>query len=233
MAKPLVFIMNTPQRSVQSLYNTLSADCTVFTVTDWGEYPKRGALPNAIRCFEQALKFEGPFTIVQDDIEVCKNFGRYIVQYMGMLEQLNMPIMWYSYPHLWNDGWQPSKTLLVQYEPERFLNTQAVSYPSKLAGRIHGDLCEMLGGFIKPDDLGFFHGDDQCIQRSLCVRRREFFVHIPNLVQHVGEESIVAPGLTLYDGYRQSRCYVGRGFDAMQLKIPEPWNYQPSTRKRT
>jgi hypothetical protein len=58
------------------------------------------------------------------------------------------------------------------------------------------------------------HGGDTLIARILTGRR--YGVHVPNLLQHIGAQSICNPGQGLA-GVRVANNYPGRSFDAHRL----------------
>ncbi len=222
MGSPKIVVMNHPDRNPYTLLKQLSVCHDAVVVTDT---MRKGALHNAISAFTVGVELGGPVTILQDDVEVCINFLPYMAQYLGHVERHGTVIQWFMNGHNFNAGWDAFKAVLHERTPDQFLSTQAVTYPHDLAVKILAHL-KRVEPDVRPDDLGRKHGDDMHIRDAMILADRHFYIHVPALVQHIGEDSLVAPGLSLYDGFRQSKCYVGRGFDALNLTVPEPFNWK-------
>jgi len=224
--KPLIHmvIMSCPPRDAEPLATALFLQGAQPCIVEDRE--RKGALWNAIQAFAVGLELGGPVTILQDDIEVCKNFVPYMARYLPHVERFRTVIQWFCNGTNYNAGWGVETAALVARGPDKFLSTQAVTYPREVAAYILPWLHEIYD-IVNPDDRGRRHGDDMHIQSILRRREQGFYIHVPNLVQHVGETSLVGPGITLYDGFRQSKCYPGKGFDALRLVVPEPFNWKP------
>lgn len=219
-----IVIMSCPPRDPEPLATALFMQGAQVCITE--DKDRKGALFGAIQAFTVALELGGPCTILQDDTEVCKNFVPYMAKYLPHVERFRTPIQWFCNGHNFNQAWQVETAQMVGRAPDRFLSTQAVTYPREVAAYILPWLHQIYAQ-VAPDDRGRKHGDDMHIQSILQSRDQAFYIHVPNLVQHVGEQSLVGPGIGLYDGFRQSKCYPGKGFDALGLLIPEPFNWKP------
>jgi len=223
MTSPEIVIMKHPDRNVDALHTQLQKQGAIVVIV--GDSNRRGALMCAIDAFTVGVQLGGPVTIVQDDVEICRNFVPYLAQYLPHFERFQTVIQWFMNGGAFNAAYDVYKALLLEQTPDRFLSTQAVTYSHNTAANILAYLKKAEPG-LRPDDLGCKHGDDAIVRDALIWIGKPYYIHVPALVQHVGEDSVVAPGLTLYDGFRQSKCYVGRGFDAMTLKVPEPFNWK-------
>lgn len=235
MDSPNIIVMACPGRDAEPLATQLFLQGAQVVIVEDRE--RKGALCNALAAFRVGLELGGPVTIFQDDTEVVKNFVPYYRQYLWHVEQQSLIIQWFCNGQNFNDTWGVEKGLLVGRTADKFLSTQAVTYSRRWAQRIY-EWLQQAARTAVPDDLGRLHGDDMHIQNCLKTYDKtypkqdghpSFHIHVPNLVQHVGEQSLVGPGITLYDGFRQSKCYPGKGFDAMRLQLVEPWSYQPPT----
>lgn len=221
-----IVIMNCPPRDPEPLATVLFMQGAQVCIVSDRE--RKGALPNAIQAFQVGLELGGPVTVLQDDVEVCKNFVPYMAQYLPHVERFRTIIQWFCNGHNVNQEWHVDRAQLLERNPDKFLSTQAVTYPREVAAYILPWLVRICAE-VNSDDRGAKHGDDMHIQSVLRARQQNFYIHVPNLVQHVGEDSMVGPGIGLYDGFRQSKCYAGRGFNALSLAIPEPFNWRPRT----
>jgi hypothetical protein len=219
-----IVVMGCPPRDPEPLATALFLQGAQVCITS--DKDRKGALFGAIQAFTVALELGGPVTILQDDVEVCKNFVPYMAKYLAHVERFRTVIQWFCNGGNYNQAWGVETASLVERAPDRFLSTQAVTYPREVAAYILPWLHQIYDQ-VQPDDKGRKHSDDRHIQSILMSRQQNFNIHVPNLVQHVGEASLVGPGIGLYDGFRQTKCYPGKGFDAMRLVIPEPFNWKP------
>jgi hypothetical protein len=222
-----IVIMSCPPRDPEPLATALFMQGAQVCITTDRE-PRKGALFGAIQAFTVGLELGGPVTILQDDIEVCKNFVPYMAKYLNHVERFRTVIQWFCNGGNYNQAWDVQDAVMVERNADKFLSTQAVTYPREVAAYILPWLIQ-IHEQVLPDDRGRKNSDDRHIQSILMSRQQNFYIHVPNLVQHVGEASLVGPGIGLYDGFRQTKCYPGKGFDAMRLVIPEPFNWKPRT----
>jgi hypothetical protein len=219
-----IVVMGCPPRDPEPLATALFLQGAQVCITIDGQ--RKGALFGAIQAFTVGLELGGPVTILQDDVEVCKNFVPYMAKYLHHVERFRTVIQWFCNGGNYNQAWQVETASLVERAPDKFLSTQAVTYPREVAAYILPWL-QQIYAQVDPDDRGKRHSDDRWIQSVLMKADQKFYIHVPNLVQHMGEDSLVGPGIGLYDGFRQSKCYPGKGFNALQLVIPEPFNWTP------
>lgn len=143
--------------------------------------------------------------VCEDDIELCAHALDYI-------EAFEVP------EHLavveWYHGRLPPETLgrqLVAEHPRKVLNLQAVTWPLR-------SLRELLAE-PRPRWWPDRHGGDDLLTIIAADLGWRWASHIPNLVQHVGAQSLVDPSRTLAGG-RSSKNYPGADFDARTLWAP-------------
>jgi hypothetical protein len=187
----------------------------------------------ALRAFELGLDcFKGqPFTVLQDDAELCDHFADYAQAFVADVMARNLIIQWYA--HGWVAGSLQAlngDVLFEQFGGRDYVCSLATTYPHEWAEKIRDYLKDQVEHDGVRDDFGKMHGDDQAIADVLSYNRKEFYVHIPSLVQHVGHVSMVAGrhvSLESHDA-RTSRCYVGKDFDARTLlsRVNVPWRKQ-------
>lgn len=221
-----IVIMSCPPRDPDYVRNQLISDGVSYphTVID-NEH--RGNLYCAIEAFSLGTKFAGPLTIVQDDIEICRGFVPYLEKYMGEVERNNLVLQWFASPHYF-----PTKDNVTGPDGFRrgaddFLFCLATTYSRKWAFQILDYLSRIAEEAEETgkwkDDTGRVHGDDMHIRDLLKREHGEYWVHVPGIVQHVGERSLVGNADVPLLGERVSRCYVGKEFDARGLEVSKPW----------
>jgi hypothetical protein len=138
--------------------------------------------------------------ILEDDVELCTNALPY-------MERARLPdafafVTWYdghAVPRGAARGIYPANAL-------RFICLQAITWKPSVAE-------ELLSSPVAaawPE----IHGGDLLIAKAL--GGRSYGVHVPNLVQHLGANSVCSPGDTLA-GARTANNYQGREFDASTL----------------
>jgi len=145
--------------------------------------------------------------VCQDDIELCTGALEYI-------EAFPVPVGAAFVE--WFDGREPGRGVgpcapWVKWECGRTLNLQAVTWRLET---IRAVLAQP-----RPAWWTLPHGVDDllcCIAGDLGW---QWGVHLPNLVQHVGAQSLVDPARTL-TGNRTSKNYPGKDFDARSLWAP-------------
>jgi len=188
---------------------------------------RQGSLPCALRVFELGLDvFKGrPFTVLQDDAEVCQGFADYLDTFTSDVATNDLVIQWYAH------GWVAGKTYrnphFAEFGGHDYVCSLATTYSPRWAEKIRSHLRDMVDHDGHKDDKGRLYGDDAAIADVLAWERKEFFVHIPSLVQHIGHVSMIAGrqvSLQSHDA-RTSRCYVGEDFDARAFigKVSVPW----------
>jgi hypothetical protein len=135
--------------------------------------------------------------ILEDDVELCTNALSY-------MERARVPhtldfVTWYD-GHIVPPG---AAAGIYPANGQYFICLQGVTWPLATAERLLSS--PIAAAWPEP------HGGDILIARIL--RGRPYGVHVPNLVQHLGAESVVTPGATLV-GARTATNYPGRAFDA-------------------
>jgi hypothetical protein len=138
--------------------------------------------------------------ILEDDVELCRNALTYI-------ERTPIPhdldfITWFD-GHIIQSGASPG---IYSVPAERFFCLQGVTWRRSTAER----LLRSPEAAAWPDR----HSGDTLIGKIL--RGRRYGVHVPNLIQHIGAQSICNRGQRL-EGVRTAANYPGRWFDARQL----------------
>ncbi len=215
-----IIVMNAPPRNTNELITTigmggLRSQAFVFEVIDT---ERRGCFFTAKDVFGAAAEMGGPITVVQDDIAVCRNFADYIGRELDGIERDDLIVSWFD-----TDRAPIGDTPNCRYYPrkaERFRMTQAVTYSSLWVKKIYVFFTALPTP--TPDDRGQVHGDDMWIRECLLCYKKSFLVHSPSLVQHIGEDSLVAPGIQLHapEHARTAQNFVGVDFDPL---IWEPY----------
>ncbi len=145
-------------------------------------------------------------TILEDDVVLCRNALAYMER-VQLPENLDL-VSWYdghAVERISLPG-RPAGGHIVAVQAERFACLQAVTYPQRTIRRLLE--APAAARWREP------HGGDNLIAEVL--RGRHYGVHLPNLVDHVGADSIVSPGQSL-EGMRRARNFPGADFDALQL----------------
>ncbi len=189
---------------------------------------RKGNIPCALRAFEMGLEaFKGQsFTVLQDDAQVCRGFAEYV----GSFQDCPGVIQWYAHGLVTERtrlGSGPlGQPMFTKHRADEFLCSLATTYSPLWALRVQMALADAVE-FGKSDDSGQLQGDDAVIKMVLEFWEGEFWVHVPSLVQHIGYVSAVAGRNVTLGSHaaRESRCYVGRTFDARTLMpvVRAPW----------
>lgn len=142
--------------------------------------------------------------ILEDDVELCRNA-------LGYMQRAPIPagldfITWFD-GHMIREGSTPG---VYPVPAEKFFCLQGVTWRRSTAEM----LLRSPAAAAWPDR----HSGDTLIARILAGRR--YGVHVPNLLQHIGAQSICNPGQQLA-GVRTANNYPGRGFDASALHRPQ------------
>jgi hypothetical protein len=182
---------------------------------------RKGAFANAITALEMGLSLSGfdggPVTIVQDDVITCQRFTEYLARLSPYIENQQQIVKWF---HPGQDRWQPyaARPRLVEVDPDTdsFVGTQAVTYSSYWARKILAFLKAVP--FVRRVGP---HCDDAWISEALKSYRKTFFIHRPSLVQHIGTDSLVSPGMKLIQYNRFAPDFVGIDFDVMTWPVPQ------------
>jgi len=139
---------------------------------------------------------DGRILILEDDVELCRNALSYI-------ERTPIPngldfITWFD-GHIILPGGTPG---IYPVPAEKFFCLQGVTWRTSTA--------EVL--LRSPEAAAWTdrHSGDTLIGKIL--RGRRYGVHVPNLIQHIGAQSICNPGQRL-EGVRTANNYPGQGFD--------------------
>jgi hypothetical protein len=204
----MIVVMTVPERQ-----NTICADVAQIAGMYVVDTDHCGALPCAIEALECGLSHDGPVTILQDDVSVCRNFRAYLRRFEQYIDEGKQIVKWSDF----NCGFTPRGMLprLVQCEPETFTCTQAVTYSRYWARKILAFLQALPVLNHRPP----IHGDDNWICEALKVYNQKYFIHRPSIAQHIGYDSIVSPGLTLTD-WRRAHDFVGTDFDPLTWPMP-------------
>jgi len=194
---------------------------------------REGNVPCALHAFEMGLAaFKGePFTVLQDDAELCAGFVEYVDTFTKDIRELDLVIQWYAHPWVAPKCQRDDRPTFYRHWGGNYLVSVATTYSAKWAEKIRARLADAVENDTR-DDHGQLHGDDHRIADTLDFHGGAFWVHVPSLVQHIGDVSMVAGrkvSLASHDA-RQSRCYVGRGFDARSLtpNVIIPWAQKPA-----
>jgi hypothetical protein len=143
--------------------------------------------------------------ILEDDVELCRNALEYI-------ERTAVPagldfITWFD-GHMLRAG---AGAGIYSVPAEKFFCLQGVTWRRATA--------EALLRSPEAATWSDRHSGDTLIARIL--RGRRYGVHVPNLLQHIGAQSICNPGQKLA-GVRTANNYPGRRFDASALDRGRP-----------
>jgi len=135
--------------------------------------------------------------ILEDDVELCTNALPY-------MERAHIPrtldfVTWYD-GHIVPTG---AAKGIYPANAQYFICLQGVTWQLATAERLLSS--PVAAAWSEP------HGGDVLIAKIL--RGRAYGVHVPNLVQHLGAESVCSPGATLA-GARTAANYPGKRFDA-------------------
>jgi len=140
------------------------------------------------------------FLVLEDDVEFCQNTLEYIA--VSKHDERFQFVSWFdghAVPAGAPRGLHPCTV-------RSFICLQAISWPRSTALRL----------LHSPHAVSWSepHRGDLLVRRILA--HGEYAVHVPNLVEHRGAESLCSPGAKLYGG-RVANNYVGRSFDALEL----------------
>jgi hypothetical protein len=138
--------------------------------------------------------------ILEDDVELCTNALPY-------MERARLPgafafVTWYD-GHAVRPG---AARGIYPAAAMRFICLQAITWTPSVAEELLSS--EVAAAWSEP------HGGDLLVAKIL--GGRSYGVHVPNLVQHLGSESVCSPGVNL-SGARTASNYAGRKFDAAIL----------------
>jgi hypothetical protein len=205
-----IIIMTAPPRDPSPLARTLS--CNVHYAID---IDREGTLPNVITCFEMGLSLGGPVTILQDDVITCGNFVPYVERLLPTIAAANAIVKWFDVADMPLPGFMECPRFRLK-PSQLFGYIQAVTYSRHNAEQIHKFLTALPEPYLR-DDRGQCHGDDMYIRQALDCYRKPFWVHSPSIVQHIGIDSLVAPGIPLDMKHKRvSQTFVGIDYDVMQ-----------------
>lgn len=200
--------MTAPPRSTEALRASLEG----ATVVECIDADRLGSFYNAIAAFRVGVNLGGPFTILQDDVQVCRNFVSYVSRMLSTIETEEWIVNWFDVTL----PMQPREPHMIWRDGKGFYYSQAVTYPSMMGARILDYLEQVAIPLSQKDDRGQTHGDDMWVRAALTEMRESFLVHLPSLVQHIGGDSLVAPGMRLEQHQRVSRHFIGTDFDVME-----------------
>jgi hypothetical protein len=146
---------------------------------------------------EQTRGRDERILILEDDVELCRNALPYI-------ERAPIPpgldfITWFD-GHVMDPG---ASAGIYPVPAEKFFCLQGVTWRTTTAQT----LLRSPEAAAWPDR----HSGDTLIGKIL--RGRRYGVHVPNLIQHMGAQSICNPGQRL-EGVRTANNYPGARFDA-------------------
>ncbi len=195
-------------------------------ITVW-DTKLEGNLVNYARTLATALDTvqSGPVTIMEDDVEVPPGFGNYADHFYPWIERNGMPVQWWTNGRMWeptSGDWEHVPQSMFVHRPAgKFVSTQAVTYPRALAVAISMHL-NALVPHAPMDDHGRKHSADQRIGRFLYEHKRDFLIHWPPVVGHVGRDSMVAPGIPFEDGFRNNVHYSRNNAEYLMTRRPAP-----------
>jgi hypothetical protein len=139
------------------------------------------------------------FLILEDDVELCRNALRYIA---GVTVPAEFAFLSWFDGHAVPAGTEPG----IHAAPAgRFICLQAVTWTLATAATLLAS--RRAATWSEP------HRGDLLVASILA--RRRYGVHVPNLVEHRGVESLCSPGQRLA-GIRVAANYPGATFDAMK-----------------
>jgi hypothetical protein len=145
------------------------------------------------------------FLILEDDVELCRNALSFIA-----LAELSARYQFVS----WFDGHAVPAGAPAGFYPcptQAFACLQAISWPIASAARLLQSARVSRWPEANRGDL---------LARNILAPGR-YAVHVPNLVQHCGVDSLCHPGAAL-SGTRLARNYAGSSFDALSLITARP-----------
>lgn len=216
-----IVIMTAPPRNPLPLIQSLDGGPGIYTVCDT---ERRGTLSAVTKCLETGLLAYGPVTILQDDIIVCQDFVRYVERLLPVIEKTQSIVKWFDVDDIPVADYM-ERPRFRKRTPERFEYIQAVTYSRRWAEQILKYLQAIPSESLQCDDRGQYHGDDMYICEALRAYKQPFYVHSPSIVQHIGRDSLVAPGMPLDIAHRRvSQTFVGLDFDVLSwptLTLPE------------
>ncbi len=187
----------------------------------WDE-PRRGCWYNFRAALECAWELnQGSACILQDDTKICKGFVPYVHQ--QFVHQQFSAKEFSGLIQLWVRGNDAPRKPPTQRQQPRLEERPGADYKGNQVSIYTPSMQYYLRRWFderaqeeQRDDLGHRHGDDHEISCYLRARKLNYYIHFPGLAQHVGADSIVAPGMSL-DSERVSHHYVGDDFDARSL----------------
>jgi hypothetical protein len=138
--------------------------------------------------------------ILEDDVELCTNALPYMER--ARLPRMLAFISWYD-GHIVEAG---AAAGIYPASALQFICLQGITWPARTAEALLSS--EVARAWGEP------HGGDLLVARAL--GGRSYGVHVPNLVQHLGAESVCTPGSGL-TGARTASNYPGRAFDAATI----------------
>lgn len=197
------------------------------SVRVWDTY-HQGQLPNYITALKRGLFDRTPtITILEDDVEVPPGFVPYVDHFLSFIAKYNHVVQWWCNGRMWtpsdvldNDTGTPYP-IFVHRKASKFLSLQAVTYARPIAEKILVYL-ERVNAIANPDDLGQKHSGDMHIGRLLHMEGHDFLIHWPPIVKHVGAQSMVAPGMSLDDGFRTNPYYSWNNAIDVMKRRPSP-----------
>jgi hypothetical protein len=172
-----------------------------------------GGVANHFRAMEAAFATGAAFaTIFEDDVELCRNALAYIDRVCGAIPDDVAFVTWF-------DGQvsaraQPSRdrVWLVRIPGKDFAMLQAVTYPRRTLQRLLES--PLRAGWPTPGTADLLVGQ--------IVHPQEVAIHVPALVQHIGESSLCQDRGATLEGVRVSRTYA-RERDALGLLAGGGW----------
>ena len=184
---------------------------------------REGQFPTYVRALRTALAdCRGPITIVEDDVELTAGWEDYVEHYYEWIQQTGQCVQWWCNARMYKpaDGLL-SPGLFIHRPGGKFTSLQAVTYSRGVAFLLLAELEHMLSDAPR-DDLGRRHGADAAIGRVFYNQRQDFVIHWPPIAQHVGANSMVAPGIALDDGFRTNPYYSRNNAQQIFKTRPTP-----------
>jgi hypothetical protein len=187
-----------------------------------------GHFPTYVRAIRQALHDNrGPITILEDDTEITAGWWDYVQHFYEFVQRTGQVVQWFCNGRMYipgsAQGWTFSTSLgyFIHRPGGKFLSTQAVTYSRGVAFLLLSELEHMLADAPK-DDLGRRHSGDAAIGRVFYNQKQDFLVHWPPVAQHVGANSMIAPGMALEDGFRTNPHYSRNTAQQLFKTRPSP-----------
>lgn len=166
----------------------------------------RGQLQTMLRVLMLGPQHGSPVTLIEDDVLICEGFVPYVT---GMLplpfKGLPHVVQWFAHGEIpvWAPRW-------FRQKGDRYYFNQAVTFSVEACRAILES--DLTRDWAEP------HGGDVLIQKVLASKGWRFATHVPGLVQHDQQTSLVGNNARVRPGdWRMSKVFVGEDYDARDL----------------